>query len=71
MYTRQTSTNHGTVVDIYRDWSWPAQPVTGQPARWRGTYTGRITLARPLKLTEDDGFVFTARRPSRISPTAC
>jgi hypothetical protein len=63
VHTRQTSTSHGTVVDIYRDWSWPAQPVTGQPARWRGTYTGRITLARPLKLTEDDGFVFTAPPP--------
>jgi hypothetical protein len=63
VYTRQTGTNHGTVTDIYQDWSWPAQPVTGQPARWRGTYTGRIALAKPLKLTEDDGFVFTAPPP--------
>jgi hypothetical protein len=61
--TRQTGADHGIVTDIYQDWSWPAQPVTGQPARWRGTYTGRIALAKPLKLTEDDGFIFTAPPP--------
>ena len=63
VYTRQTGTSNGVVTDIYQDWSWPAQPVTGQPVRWRGTYTGRIALAKPLKLTEDDGFIFTAPPP--------
>jgi len=65
LYTVQTGFTKGAVVDIYRDWSWPAQPVTGQQARWRSVYAERVTRTKrvartaPLKLAEEDGFVYT------------
>jgi len=65
LYSVQTGITKGAVVDIYRDWSWPAQPVTGQQARWRSVYAERVTRTKrvartaPLKLAEEDGFVYT------------
>jgi len=58
LYTTQTGTNRGVLVDVYRSWSWPAQPVAGQQERWRDAYWGRISATAPLKLTEDIGFVY-------------
>jgi hypothetical protein len=60
LYSTQTGTNRGVLVDVYRDWSWPAQAVPGQQKRWRGAFSQRISRAKPLKLTEDDGFTYTA-----------
>jgi len=60
LYVTQTGINKGVLVDIYQDWSWPAQPVTGQQERYRSAFTERISRTAPLKLTEDDGFVYTA-----------
>lgn len=60
LYSTETSINRGVVVDIYRDWSWPAQPVPGQQERWREAFSQRISRAKPLTLNEDDGFVYTA-----------
>jgi hypothetical protein len=59
LYSTQTGLHDGVVVDIYQDWSWPAQPVTGRLTRWREKFTERISQSRPLKLTEDDSFVYT------------
>jgi hypothetical protein len=58
LYATQTGTDRGVLVDVYRTWSWPAQPVTGQQERWRNAFWGRIRIAAPLRLTEDDGFVY-------------
>jgi hypothetical protein len=58
LYSIQTGINRGVVVDIYRDWSWPAQPVTGRQERYRSAFTERISRTAPLKLTEDDGFIY-------------
>ncbi len=56
LYSTQTGTNRGVVGDIYQDWAWPAQPVTGQPERWREQFSQRIRATAPLLLTEDDSF---------------
>jgi hypothetical protein len=58
LYSVQTGTNRGVVVDIYRDWSWPAQPVTGRQERYRNAFSQRTSRTAPLKLTEGDGFVY-------------
>ena len=60
LYSTETGINRGVLVDVYRDWSWPAQPVPGQQERWREAFSQRISRAKPLTLTEDDGFVYTA-----------
>lgn len=56
LYSRQTGINGGVTIDVYQDWSVPAQPVTGQPERWRSLFSQRISRTAPLKLTEGDGF---------------
>jgi hypothetical protein len=59
LYTTRTGINRGVTVDIYRDWLWPANPVPGQQARWREAFSQRLSRAKPLLLTENDGFTFT------------
>jgi hypothetical protein len=67
LYSTQVDTNNGPVVDTYRDWIWPAQPLPGQLTRWRDIYAGRTpTLSSPLRLVEDDGLVY----PTPADPTA-
>jgi hypothetical protein len=56
LYAMETGINDGVTVDVYQDWSMPAQPVTGQPERWRNQFSQRLSRTAPLKLTEDDGF---------------
>jgi hypothetical protein len=58
LYSTEAGTNHGVLVDVYRTWSWPAQPVTGQQELWRNAYWQRIRGTAPLNLTEDDGFAY-------------
>jgi hypothetical protein len=59
LYTTETGFNRGVIVDIYRGWLWPASPVAGQQARWRLAFSERMSRAKPLLLTEDDGFTYT------------
>jgi len=56
LYTKQTGFSHGVVVDTYQDWSWPAQPVTGQPERTLEVFSERDPASAPLRLTETDEF---------------
>jgi len=56
LYTKQTGYNHGVVVDTYEDWSWPAQPVTGQLERTLDVFSERDPMSAPLRLTEADEF---------------
>ncbi|HEY6274696.1 MAG TPA: hypothetical protein VIX86_00025 [Streptosporangiaceae bacterium] len=60
LYWTETGINRGVTVDIYRNWSWPAQPVTGQRVITRLLFSQRTSRAAPLKLAEDDGFVSIA-----------
>jgi hypothetical protein len=54
-YETQTGSGHGTVTDVYRTWSWPAQPVPGQRQLERTLYSGRSSASPAVKLTEDRG----------------
>jgi hypothetical protein len=56
LYTSETGISHGVVVDTYRYWSWPAQPVTGQLERTLNVYSQRDPASAPLLLTEVDEF---------------
>lgn len=60
LYTLQTGVNRGSVVDTYRDWSWPAQPVTGQPERTLNVFSQRVPTSGPLLLAETDAFNYIA-----------
>ena len=71
LYSTQTGATAGAVVDAYRDWSWPAQPVAGGRELVRGTWSqrpvsasGTLLLSKPLKLTEDEGFAYLVPRDS-------
>jgi hypothetical protein len=54
-YETQTGYNHGVKVDVYRSWSWPAQPVPGQRQLTRTVYSGISPASAVVKLTEDKG----------------
>jgi hypothetical protein len=58
LYTTQTGFTHGVVVDTYQDWSWPAQPVTGQVERTLEVFSERDPVSAPLRLTETDEFSY-------------
>jgi hypothetical protein len=58
LYTKQTGFTHGVVVDTYQNWSWPAQPVTGQVERTLQVFSERDPASAPLRLTETDGLSY-------------
>jgi hypothetical protein len=58
LYTKQTGFTHGVVADSYQDWSWPAQPVTGQVERTLEIFSQRDPASAPLQLTETDEFSY-------------
>jgi hypothetical protein len=62
LYSTQVSTRNGVVLDIYRDWNWPAQLVPGQRASWRETFSQRAPSTSPLLLTESDSFSWIVPR---------
>jgi hypothetical protein len=71
LYSTQTGATAGAVVDVYRDWAWPAQPVAGGRELVREAFSqrpvsgsGALIVSKPLKLTEDDGFAYLVPRGS-------
>ncbi len=69
LYSTQTGATAGVVVDVYRDWSWPAQPVVGARELWREAFSqrpintsGGLIMSKPLMLTEEDGFAYLVPR---------
>jgi hypothetical protein len=65
LYWTEAGATAGAVVDIYRTWSWPAQPVVGGRELLRETWSqrpvsasGALIISKPLKLTEEDGFAY-------------
>jgi hypothetical protein len=71
LYSTQTGATAGAVVDVYRDWSWPAQPVVGGREVLREAFSqrpvtasGALIMSKPLKLTEEDGFAYVVPRDS-------
>jgi hypothetical protein len=61
LYSTEVGLHSGTVVDAYQDWNWPAEPVPGQPSRWRALYSQRLRgSAGPLRPVEDFTFSFVS-----------
>lgn len=60
LYETTVTTRKGFVIDTERDWSWPAQPVVGQRARYRSASSERLSQMGPLKLSEDYVLAYTA-----------
>jgi hypothetical protein len=54
-YETQTGFVNGALVDVYRTWTWPAQPVPGQRQLSRTLVSGRSPASAAVKLTEDKG----------------
>jgi hypothetical protein len=68
LYEWQIGIHHGAVVDEYRDWFWPGQPVPGQQARERETVAQTTPgSGRPLSLTEDWGAVYSTPVTAKTS----
>jgi hypothetical protein len=57
-YETQTGIVRGATVDIYRTWSWPAQPVTGQRQVDRTLFSGTSPTGPAVKLIEDRQVTF-------------
>jgi hypothetical protein len=54
-YETQTGFNHGVTVDVYRSWSWPAQPAPGQRELHRTLVSARSAASAAVKPVEDRG----------------
>jgi hypothetical protein len=67
LYSTQTSSKRGVVVDTYQDWNWPAEPTPGQQARWREIYAERFSRG-PLQRVEDTAAGYISRGPGPYSP---
>jgi hypothetical protein len=57
-YETQTGIVHGATVDVYRTWSWPAQPVPGQRQVGRTLFSGTSPAGSAVKLIEDRQVAF-------------
>ena len=57
-YQTQTGIVHGATVDVYRTWSWPAQPVPGQRQVGRTLFSGTSPAGSAVKLIEDRQVAF-------------
>ena len=57
-YETQTGMVHGAIVDMYRTWSWPAQPVPGQRQVGRTLFSGTSPTGSTVKLIEDRQVAF-------------
>jgi hypothetical protein len=57
-YQTQTDLAHGTTVDVYRNWSWPAQPVSGQRQIGRTLFSGGSPAGPAVRPIEDRQVAF-------------
>jgi|HubBroStandDraft_6_1064221.scaffolds.fasta_scaffold110129_3 hypothetical protein len=57
-YETQTGIVRGAIVDMYRTWSWPAQPVPGQRQVGRTLFSGTSPGRPAVKLIEDRQVTF-------------
>jgi hypothetical protein len=67
-YETQTGISHGATVDVYRSWSWPAQPAAGQRVINRTLYSQVLPSGSGVRPVEDRGIEFTA--PPATATTA-
>jgi hypothetical protein len=65
-YETVTGTNHGATVDVYRGWSWPAQPAAGQRTIIRTLYSQATPPSSVVRPVEDTGIEFVTP-PANVS----
>ena len=58
-YATQTGITKGVTVDVYRTWSWPAQPSLGQHQIDRTVFAERTPKVPALTVDEDNALAFT------------
>lgn len=61
-YSTETGITKGATVDVYRDWSWPAQPVPGQLQHDRTHFSERTPKSPAVILVEDNEISFVTPR---------
>jgi hypothetical protein len=61
-YSTETGISKGATVDVYRDWSWPAQPVPGQLQHDRTLFSERTPKSPAVILAEDNEISFVTPR---------
>ena len=61
-YATETGVTKGVTVDVYRDWSWPAQPSRGQRQVDREVFAERTPKVPALTVIEDNALAFTTPR---------
>ncbi len=62
-YSTEVGITKGVTVDVYRDWSWPAQPVPGQLQYDRTLFLERTPKSPAVNLAEDSKVSFITPRP--------
>ena len=66
-YSTQTGITKGVTADVYRDWSWPAQPAPGQLQHDRTLFSERTPKSLVVRLSEDDEVTFITPRTGVIT----
>ena len=61
-YATETGVTKGVTVDVYRMWSWPAQPSLGQRQVDRTVFAERTPKVPALTVIEDSALAFTTPR---------
>jgi hypothetical protein len=61
-YATETGVTKGVTVDVYRMWSWPAQPSLGQRQIDRTVFAERTPKVPALTVIEDNALAFTTPR---------
>lgn len=69
-YATETGVTKGVTVDVYRDWSWPAQPSVGQRQVDRSVFAERTAKVPALTVAEDSALAFTTPRAGARSVLA-
>jgi hypothetical protein len=61
-YSTEVGITKGVTVDVYRDWSWPAQPAPGQLQHDRTLFSQRTPKSPAVNLAEDNEVSFITPR---------
>jgi hypothetical protein len=61
-YSTEVGITKGVTVDVYRDWSWPAQPAPGQLQHDRTLFSQRTPKSPAVSVAEDNKVSFITPR---------
>jgi hypothetical protein len=66
-YSTEIGITKGVTVDVYRDWSWPAQPAPGQLQHDRTLFSQRTPKSPAVNLAEDNKVSFITPRTGVVT----